>query len=114
MIFAVRPEKMTATRPCLEPAAMWPDAPRGVRRLFSPQLFGRQARAFGHRFEFGPDDLRVADARSQPAVGAAHDVFPADNFAVAHETIGDRLGMLDNVGGMPDDAGHEDLAGGKF
>jgi len=72
------------------------------------------ARAFGHRFEFCPDDLRIADTRAEAAVGAAHDVLPADDLGVAHQPVGDRLWMLDDIRRMADDAGYEDLACGKL
>src|SRR5262245_13610562 len=40
--------------------------------LFSPQLLGRDAGAFSHGFKLCPGDLRVADPRSEAAVGSCH------------------------------------------
>src|SRR5437773_11682123 len=85
-----------------------------TRLLTFPQLFCREARAFGHRFELGPDDLRIADARTEAAVGAGHNIFAADDLGVADQTVGDRLRVFDDVRRMSDDSGHEDFACGKL
>src|SRR6266576_636689 len=82
--------------------------------LSLPQFFARDARAFGHGFELGPGDLWIADARTEAAVGARHDIFATDDLGVAHEAVGDRLRMLDNVRRMADDAGNEHFARGQF
>src|SRR5258705_10185459 len=75
--------------------------------LSAPQLFTRQPRSFGHSVEFRPADLCAADSWAETAVGAGHDVFSTDNLGVAHEAIGDRLRMFDDVRGVTDDAGNE-------
>src|SRR5262249_62345312 len=69
------------------------------RSLFSPQLVGRDAGTFCHGFELCPGDLRVADPRPEAAVGSCHDVFPADDLGVTNQPVGNRLRMLDDVGG---------------
>ena len=82
--------------------------------LSAPQLFTRQPRAFGHGFEFRPADLWAADPRAEAAIGAGHDIFAPDDFGVAHEAVGDRLRMFDNVRGVADDAGDEHFACGQL
>src|SRR5258708_37746569 len=82
--------------------------------LSAPQLFTRQPRAFGHGFEFRPADLWAADPRAEAAIGAGHDVFAADDFGVAHVTVGDRLRMFDDVRGVTNDAGNEHFAFGQL
>src|SRR5262245_7465597 len=89
-------------------------ARRAELGLFSPQLLGRDASALRHCFKLCPGDLRIADPRSEAAVGSCRDVFPADDLGVAHQPVGNRLRMLDDIGGMADDAGHEDFSFGQF
>ena len=83
-------------------------------RLPSPQLFCRDARAFGHRFEFRPGNLRIADSRSEAAVGAGHHVLTANDPGITHQAFGDDFRVLDDVGGMADDAGDDHFALRKF
>src|SRR5687768_17487420 len=80
----------------------------------APQLFCRDARTFRHSFEFGPCNLRIAHPRPEAAVGAGHDVLSADDHGITHQTVGDDLGMLDDVGSMSDDPGYDHFALGKF
>ena len=49
----------------------------------------------------------VAHARAEAAVGAAHDVVPANEVSVAHESLSNQVGGLDEIGVMPDDAGDQ-------
>src|ERR1051326_638625 len=58
------------------------------RKLLAPQFFRRDARAFRHRLELGPSDVRVTDARSEAAVGPAHDVLAAADLRVADQPVG--------------------------
>src|SRR2546425_9462708 len=78
-----------------------------------PELSRRQSRAFHERLELRPRDLRMADARSETAVRPRDHVLAPDEPRVLHEALGDELGVLDEVAGVADDAGNEDLAGGK-
>src|SRR5439155_15444431 len=82
--------------------------------LSLPQFFARDARAFGHGFELGPGDLWIADARTEAAVGAGHDVFATDDLGVADQSVGDGLRVLDDICGLPDDAGNGHFASGQF
>ena len=50
------------------------------------------------------------DAATEAAIGAGDNVFAADDLRVAHDAVGDDLLMLDDIGGMTDDAGNEQLS----
>ncbi len=56
----------------------------------------------------------MADPRTNTAIGAGDDVFPAHDFRVAHEPIGDGARMLDEIAAMTDDTGDEHLIFGKL
>src|SRR3989475_7827009 len=79
-----------------------------------PELSRRQSRAFHERLELRPRDLRMADTRSETAVRPRDHVLAPDEPHVLHEALGDELGVLDEVAGVADDAGNEDLAGGEL
>src|SRR3989442_4737491 len=79
-----------------------------------PELSRRQSRAFHERLELRPRDLRMADTRSETAVRPRDHVLAPDEPRVLHEALGDELGVLDEVAGVADDAGNEDLAGGEL
>src|SRR3989454_4345082 len=79
-----------------------------------PELSRRQARAFHERLELRPRDLRMADARPEAAVRPRHHVLAPDDPRVLHEALGHELGVLDEIAGVADDAGDEDLAGGEL
>src|SRR6516165_12244205 len=53
-------------------------------------------------------------ALRETAIGAAHDVLAADQLGEPHYALCDELGMLDDVGGMADHAGDQNLAGRKL
>ena len=50
-------------------------------------------------------------ALGEAAIGAAHHVLAADDFGQPHDPLGHQLRMLDDVGGVADDAGDQLLAG---
>ena len=54
------------------------------------------------------------DAAAEAAVGAGDDVFLADDFSERDDAIGDQFRVLDEIGGVTDDAGDEDFSGGQF
>jgi len=54
------------------------------------------------------------DAATQAAVGAGDDVFLADDFSERDEAVGDQFRVLDEIGGVADDAGDQDFSGGQF
>src|SRR2546427_2297028 len=69
----------------------------------APELSGGQARALGHRLELRPGDLRldlVDGAREgrEPTIGARDHALASDHLRVADQTLGDQLGVLDEVG----------------
>src|ERR1051325_7353947 len=80
-----------------------------------PQLFARDARALDHRLEFRPPhrgvDFRLArPLRREAAVAARHHVLAPDDLCVAHEALGDELGMLHDIRRVADDAGDENFS----
>ena len=59
------------------------------------------------------DALDVRRLR-EATIGAAHDVFTADQSREAHQPLGDQFWMLDNIGGVADHARNELMAGRQF
>src|SRR4026209_1126827 len=78
--------------------------------LPDPQLLAGNARAFGHGFEFRPGNLRIADPWSEAAVGAGHDIFPANDPGITQQTFGDHFRVFDDVCRVSNNAGHDDFA----
>src|SRR6516162_4945174 len=85
------------------------------RRLRAPQCSGRNPRAFGQGFQLRPHDRRMDATREralrEAAIGAAHDVFATDDLGQPDDALGNELRVLDDVGGMADHAGNQNLAG---
>src|SRR5215813_2894901 len=79
----------------------------------SPEVLTGQLTALGHGAQFGPDDLLVADPRTDAAVGACLNVFLADDAGVVNQSLGDQPGCFNQVGRMADDARDQDLAVGE-
>ena len=88
-----------------------PEDLSSFRLSAAPQDLCRAPRAFGHCFELGPADRGVADPRAETAIGAGQHVLAADQLGVAHQALGDQIGMLDEVGAVADDARDQ---GGAF
>src|SRR6516162_8338069 len=82
-------------------------------RYSAPELTGGQFGALGEGVQLRPRDLRV-DAAAEAAVGGGDDIVPADRFGVPGNAVGDELGVLDDVGGVADHAGQDDLARGQL
>src|SRR3954447_4920031 len=80
----------------------------------TPQLLAGQLAAQRHRPQLGPHDFLVADPRPDAAVGAGLDVLPADHAGVVDQPLGDQAGRLDEVGGVRDAPGDQDLAVGQL
>src|SRR4029453_3281605 len=82
-----------------------------VRRRAAPELPAGEPCALDQAFELGPHDrfVHATDERAlrEPAVGAGNHPVAADDIREAHETFGDELRMLDDIGLMADDARHE-------
>src|ERR671937_1685301 len=83
---------------CRSPIALLPgrDGPRSL------QLLRRQTGSFRERGELGPRDLGVRDAAADAAVGPGHDALGSDRPRITHEALRDQLGVLDEVGDVPD------------
>src|SRR6516225_3425401 len=84
----------------------------------TPQLLCRQPRPFAQCGELGPYDGRMHFARGREAgkaaIGAGDDILAPDGFREARNALGNRLGMLDEIGAMRDDAGDKRLPSRKF
>ena len=76
-----------------------------------PKLLRSQSSALGQILELRPDNTRMdfllsSGKRSKPTVAASHDVFFTAYTGKPDQTLGDKLGMLDQRGGVGDDAGN--------
>src|SRR5262245_2997792 len=90
-----------------------------VRRPASaPQSLAGEARALRERLELCPHDrgvdAPVERALREAAIRSRQYILAADEPRVADDALGDELGMLDHVGGVADDPGHEQLADGQL
>ncbi len=74
-----------------------------------PDAIRGEGGALGEDGELGPAEFGV-DAGAEPAVGARDDVLGAEPIGVAGDALGDQFRVLDEVCGVRDDAGDEDLA----
>src|SRR5215469_1979347 len=83
-------------------------------RGLSPKDLGRTAGTFRHCLELGPANRRVADARAEPAIGPCEHVLAPDQPRIAHQALGDQIGVLDEIGAVADDAGDERCVSGKL
>src|SRR5258706_2519442 len=54
------------------------------------------------------------DATAEAAIGAGDDVVAADDFSEGDDAVGYEFRVLDEIGGVADDAGNEDFSGGQF
>ena len=88
-------------------------ATRSLGRRPAPQFAARDARAFGHRLKFRPHDRGMNATVERPlrkaAISAGDNVLAPDNIGEPHNALGDKLGMLDHVGGVRDHAGNQHL-----
>src|SRR5262249_16863629 len=78
--------------------------------LARPELLAGDASALSQCFQLRPDDFLVANPRPAAAVCAGLYVFSADPLRVVDQTLGDQLRVLDKIGGVRNDAGHQHLA----
>src|SRR5262245_43595043 len=83
-----------------------------------PQLLARDPRAVDERLELRPDDARVhflrAGKRGEAAIGACDHVLAPHDLGVTPDPLRNQLRMLDQHGGVADDAGNERLALGEL
>src|SRR5271168_3814352 len=90
----------------------------GAPSGFAPQFLGREARALGERCQLGPHDARVNLARGgkagKAAIGAGDHILAPDDSGKAADPLGNGLRMLDEIGGMGDDARDQQLAFRQF
>jgi hypothetical protein len=78
-----------------------------------PELAAGEGGALRQRFELRPGDLRV-DAPAETAVRRCYDAFPADEVGEAQDPLGDELRVLDDISGVADDAGQDQLVVRQF
>ncbi len=79
----------------------------------TPELARGQCRALHQGVQFRPGDLRV-DAAAEAAVSGRDDVLPPDRLGVPGDPVRDDFRVLDDVGGVADHAGQDDLALGQL
>src|SRR5882757_6059315 len=88
---------------------------RSGGRTAAPQFGTGYSGTFRQRTQLGPHDRGVhplgKGALREAAVGAAQHILAADDLGEPNEALRHQLGMLDDVGGVADDAGNELLAG---
>src|SRR2546425_5077300 len=81
----------------------------------SGKFSAREPRAGSERLEFGPHDRRMYAPVERPlreaAVGSAHQVLAPHELSYPDEPLSDQFRMLDDVGGVADDARHQFLSG---
>src|SRR5687768_10666660 len=85
----------------------------------TPQLAGRQSGALRQGGELEVSHARMSIVEPQggcgkAAVGAGDDVLAADEFGKPHDSLGDQLRMLHQIGGVADHARCENLTGGQL
>jgi hypothetical protein len=71
--------------------------------LSAPELSGGEFRALRQRLELGPGDLPV-NATAETAIGRRDDPLATDEVGEADDPLGDKFGVLDDVGGVADDS----------
>src|SRR6516162_10975307 len=80
----------------------------------TPQLLCRQPRPFAQCGELGPYDGRMHFARGREAgkaaIGAGDDILAPGGLREPRDALCDRLGMLDEIRAVCDDAGDKNLA----
>src|SRR5438874_1344102 len=64
-------------------------------------------------YELRPGDLRM-DPAAEPAIGRGDDPLAADQLGETQNAVGDQLGMFDDIGGVADDAGQDQLVVGQL
>src|SRR5262245_6302089 len=84
----------------------WCDPPSLAR----PELLAGDASALSQCLQLRPNNFLVANPRPNAAVGAGLYIFSADTLRVVDQTLGDQLRVLDKIGGVRNDAGHQHLA----
>src|SRR5262249_38745202 len=87
----------------------WPLVVTPLKVSPVPEPARGESRAFDEGRHLRPAQLRV-NPTAEAAVGAGDDVLPAHPVSEANDALGDQLGVLDQVGGMGDDARDKDLA----
>src|SRR5580658_6942959 len=116
----MRSPRLTGLRQALSQLSRREAAPgrSGRAALLFPQRLARDLCAFDHRLQFRPHDARMDALREwalrKAAIGAGHYVVASDDVGELHQPLGDEFRMLDNVGGVADHAGDQDLVALEF
>src|SRR3954453_19825254 len=74
----------------------------------TPELARGERSTLDQRFELCPGDLRM-DAAAETAIGRGDDPLPADQVGKTKDALGDEVGVLDDIGGVADNAGQDHL-----
>src|SRR5262249_125897 len=82
----------------------------GKRALATPEFLRCEPGSVDQRAQLGPGEVGVNPA-AEAAIGAGNDILATDDRGIAKDSIGDQLRVLDQVGRVTDDAGHQHLAG---
>src|SRR5581483_6845871 len=75
----------------------------------APQLAACHRRALSERFELCPGASGM-DAAAESAIGGGDDPLAADAFGETNDALSDQLRMFDDIGGVTDRSGQNDLA----
>src|SRR5437764_7215994 len=87
--------------------------------MLAPELLGREVGALAQRLELLPDHGvvhlgAIERLRREAAIGGGDDVLATHELRVAHDALGDQLGMLHDVAGVGDHAGADHFAFGNL
>src|ERR1700759_3453856 len=74
----------------------------------TPKLASGERGALDQRFELCPGELRM-DTPAKTAIGRGDDPLPADQVSKTKDAFGDKLRVLDDIGGVADHAGQDHL-----
>jgi hypothetical protein len=84
----------------------------------SPESLGGDCRALGHRAQLLERNVgiefAVAGKGPEAAIAAGNDALAADDIGEAANALGDKIGVLDIVGGGVEHARHQDLVVGQL
>src|ERR1700757_1106837 len=79
----------------------------------APELTGGERGALCQRFELGPGDLWM-DAAAETAIGRRNDPLFADKVRKPDDALRDEFGVLDDIGGVADDARQDQFTIGQL
>jgi hypothetical protein len=90
------------------------DGTDGFHRPSVPELPRRQLGTFCQSLKLSPDDLRMVEPPPQPTGGPGDDAFATDQTGIPDQALCHELRMFDEIGGVADNPGDEDLPFRQF